>query len=71
MTERLCVQIMHKGTYDNEPSSIKKIKEFIAANSYIEDFSEGRMHHEIYLSDPRKCTPEKLKTVIRYPIRKI
>ncbi len=71
MTEGLCAQIMHKGTYDNEPSSIKKIKEFIAENSYIEDFSEGRMHHEIYLSDPRKCTPEKLKTVIRYPIRKI
>lgn len=70
MTEGLCVQIMHKGAYDDEPASIERMKEFVAENGYIEDFSESRMHHEIYLSDPRKCAPEKLKTVIRHPIKK-
>jgi thioredoxin reductase len=39
-------------------------------NGYIEDFSKGRFHHEIYLSDPRKCSTDKLKTVIRHPIKK-
>jgi len=70
MTEGLCVQIMHKGAYDDEPASIIKMKEFVSENGYIEDFSEGRMHHEIYLSDPRRYAPEKLKTVIRHPVRK-
>ena len=69
MTEGLCVQIMHKGTYDDEPASIEKMKAFIADNGYSEDFFAGRMHHEIYLSDPRRCAPEKLKTVIRHPIK--
>ena len=68
MTEGLCVQIMHKGAYDDEPVSIEKIKEFAFENGYREDFSEGRFHHEIYLSDPRKCAPEKLRTVIRHPV---
>ena len=67
--EGLCVQIMHKGSYDDEPESIKKLKEFVAENGYTEDFSENRYHHEIYLSDPRKCDPEKLKTVIRHPVK--
>lgn len=71
MAEGLCVQIMHNGAYDNEPASIEKIKTFITENSYVEDFSGDRMHHEIYLSDPRRCAPEKLKTVIRHPIKKI
>ncbi len=71
MTEGLCVQIMHKGTYDDEPESIEKMKRFIAENGYAEDFSDGRFHHEIYLSDPRKCAPERLRTVIRHPVRKI
>ncbi|MBE6845671.1 MAG: transcriptional regulator [Ruminococcus sp.] len=70
MTEGLCVQIMHKGAYDDEPASIIKMKEFVSENGYVEDFSEGRMHHEIYLSDPRRYAPEKLKTVIRHPVRK-
>ena len=68
MTEGLCVQIMHKGSYDDEPASIEKMKQFAAENGYAEDFSEGRFHHEIYLSDPRRCAPEKLRTVIRHPI---
>lgn len=70
MTEGLCVQIMHKGSYDDEPASIEQIKRFLDENGYIEDFSEGRFHHEIYLSDPRKCSTDKLKTVIRHPIKK-
>ncbi|MBP1560801.1 MAG: GyrI-like domain-containing protein [Oscillospiraceae bacterium] len=68
-TEGLCVQIMHKGAYDDEPASIEKMKGFAEENGYTEDFSEGRYHHEIYLSDPRKCAPEKLRTVIRQPIK--
>lgn len=70
MTEGLCVQIMHKGSYDDEPASVEQMKRFLDENGYIEDFSEGRFHHEIYLSDPRKSSPDKLKTVIRHPIKK-
>ena len=69
-TEGLCVQIMHKGAYDDEPRSIEMIKKFAAGNGLTEDFSEGRFHHEIYLSDPRKCAPERLRTVIRHPVSK-
>ncbi len=71
ITEGLCVQIMHKGSYDSEPESIEKMKQFIAETGYAEDFSEGRLHHEIYLSDPRKCAPERLRTVIRHPVKKL
>ncbi|MCI7768657.1 MAG: GyrI-like domain-containing protein [Oscillospiraceae bacterium] len=67
--EGLCIQLMHKGSYDDEPASIEKLKNFAAENGYKEDFSNGRFHHEIYLSDPRKCAPENLKTVIRHPIK--
>ncbi|MBQ8349665.1 MAG: GyrI-like domain-containing protein [Ruminococcus sp.] len=70
MTEGLCVQIMHKGTYDNEPESIAKIREFAEKSGYTEDISDTRFHHEIYLSDPRRCAAENLKTVIRHPIRR-
>lgn len=71
ITEGLCVQIMHKGTYDSEPKSISEMKRFAEENGYAEDFSEKRLHHEIYLSDPRKCAPERLRTVIRHPVKKI
>ena len=70
-TEGKCVQIMHLGSYDNEPDSIKLMGDFAAASGYETDFSESRFHHEIYLSDPRKVAPEKLKTVIRHPIKAI
>lgn len=70
MTEGLCVQIMHKGTYDNEPESIAKMREFAEKSGYTEDISDTRFHHEIYLSDHRRCAPENLKTVIRHPIRR-
>ena len=68
--EGLCVQIMHIGSYDDEPDTITLMDKFINENGYINDFSNTRMHHEIYLSDARRVAPEKLKTVIRHPIRK-
>ncbi len=70
-TEGLCVQILHQGAYDNEPASIAAMQQFLAGTGYAEDFSEGRYHHEIYLSDPRKCAPERLRTVIRHPVKAI
>ena len=69
--EGLCVQMMHLGSYDDEPASVKLMDEFIAKNGYINDMSGDRLHHEIYLSGPRKTAPEKWKTVIRHPIKKV
>ncbi len=68
--EGLCVQIMHNGSYDDEPATVEIMDKFIAENGYMNDISNERLHHEIYLSDPRKTPPEKWKTVIRHPIRK-
>lgn len=65
-----CIQIMHIGSYDDEPATIKLMDEYALANGWQLDFSETRLHHEIYLSDPRKTPPEKLKTIIRHPVRK-
>jgi len=64
-----CVQIMHKGSYDDEPASVKVMDDYAAASGYELDFTDARLHHEIYLSDPRKTAAEKLKTVIRHPIK--
>ena len=69
--EGLCVQYMHTGPYDSEPTTIAAMRAFAAERGYAPDFSEARLHHEIYLSDPRKCAPGKLKTVIRHPIKPI
>ena len=69
--EGLCVQIMHHGSYDDEPATVALMDDFIAAQGYENDFSAVRLHHEIYLSDARKTPPDKLKTVIRHPIKKI
>lgn len=71
LDEGLCVQIMHCGSYDNEPASVALMDEYITSQGYANDLSDSRLHHEIYLSDPRKSPPEKWKTVIRHPIRKI
>lgn len=68
--EGLCVQIMHHGSFDDEPVSVALMDKYIADNGYINDFSETRLHHEIYMSDARKVAPEKWKTVIRHPIKK-
>ena len=69
--EGLCVQMLHVGPFDNEPESVARMDAYLAENGYVNDFSETRMHHEIYLSDVRKAAPEKWKTVIRHPVRKI
>ena len=66
--EGLCVQCMHIGPYDDEPATAAAMEEYARAQGYGPDFSQGRFHHEIYLSDVRRCQPEKLKTVIRQPI---
>lgn len=68
--EGLCVQCMHIGTYDSEPATVKLMHKYIQDQGYELDFSEKRLHHEIYLSDPRKVDPDKNKTVIRHPVRK-
>ncbi len=68
--EGLCVQIMHIGSYDSEPESIALMDAFLAENGYQNDMSDIRLHHEIYLSDPRKAAPETWKTVIRHPIKR-
>lgn len=67
--EGLCVQCMHIGSYDDEPGTIKAMTDYAESQGYKIAISEYRRHHEIYLSDPRKTAPEKLKTVIRYPIK--
>lgn len=68
--EGLCVQCMHIGPYDNEPATIKLMREYAEEKGYEIDISDTRYHHEIYLSDVRRCDPSRLKTVIRHPIKK-
>ena len=68
--EGLCVQCMHIGSYDDEPATVESMHKFAEDNGYKLDITDTRYHHEIYLSDPRKCDANKLKTVIRHPIRK-
>ena len=68
--EGACVQCMHIGPYDDEPKTVALMHEYIKANGYELDITDKRLHHEIYLSDPRKCEASKLKTVVRHPIKK-
>ena len=68
--EGLCAHLLHIGPYDEEPASIDKLSAFTEKEGYSVDFSETRRHHEIYLGDPRRTAPEKLKTVIRHPVKK-
>ena len=70
MEEGLCVQCMHIGSYDSEPATVELMHKYIQNQGYELDFSDTRLHHEIYLSDPRKVAPDKNKTVIRHPVRK-
>ena len=67
--EGLCVQCMHIGSYDDEPATVQIMHEYMEAQGYDLDITDQRLHHEIYLSDARKVIPEKLKTVIRHPIK--
>ena len=68
--EGLCVQVMHLGPYDAEPATVRAMARFVEENGCVHDFDSGRRHHEIYLSDPRRTAPEKLKTVLRHPVAK-
>lgn len=68
--EGLCVQCMHIGSYDKEPETIQMMDSYAKENGYVPDFTENRFHHEIYLSDPRRAAEDKLRTVIRHPVRR-
>ena len=69
--EGLCIQCMHRGPYDQEPATIEAMDTYARERGYETDFFQGRYHHEIYLSDVRRCKPENLKTVIRHPVRAV
>lgn len=69
--EGLCVQIMHIGPFDDEPETVAVMDAYLEDNGYVNDFSDTRLHHEIYMSDARKVAPEKWKTVIRHPVKKV
>jgi hypothetical protein len=69
-TEGLCVQIMHIGPYDTEPESVARMHASAESQGYVIDLSDERRHHEIYLGDPRRSAPDKLRTVVRHPIRR-
>ena len=68
--EGLCVQIMHLGSFDDEPATVAVMDAYLGENGYVNDSNKDRMHHEIYMSDARRLAPEKWKTVIRHPIKK-
>ena len=68
--EGLCVQIMHLGSFDSEPATVALMDTYLKEQGYENDINEQRLHHEIYMSDARRVTPEKWKTVIRHPIKK-
>lgn len=70
VNEGLCVQIVHMGPFDDEPETVALLNKYLAENGYEADFSDTRMHHEIYLSDARRVAPAQWKTVIRHPIRR-
>lgn len=69
--EGLCVQMMHIGPFDDEAASIAQMEAYLERNGYVKDLTDSRMHHEIYMSDVRRVAPEKWKTVIRLPVRKL
>lgn len=68
--EGMCVQCMHVGPYDEEPETVRRMEEYAKEQGYEIDITDTRYHHEIYLSDARRCRPERLKTVIRHPVRR-
>lgn len=69
VSEGLCVQCLHIGSYNEEPATVAKMDHYLLEQGYENDISDLRRHHEIYLSDPRKVSPERMKTVIRHPVR--
>lgn len=71
LEEGLCVHCMHTGPYDTEPATVEKMNVFMQGSGLAPDFSQTRRHHEIYLGDPRKTEPLKLKTIIRHPVKRM
>ena len=69
LEEGLCIQCLHVGPYDDEPATVAMMHEYMENQGYALDITDKRLHHEIYLSDARKVAPEKLRTVIRHPIK--
>ena len=69
--EGLCVQIMHLGSFDSEPTTVALMDNYLKEQGFMNDLNEQRLHHEIYMSDARRVAPEKWKTVIRHPIKKV
>ena len=69
--EGVCVQCLHVGPYDDEPATVAKMHKYMEDLGYVLDINDERLHHEIYLSDARKVVPEKLKTVIRHPVKEV
>lgn len=65
----LSVQCMHLGPYDAEPETLAAMERCASENGCVPDYA-GRFHHELYLSEPRRCKPERLRTVIRIPVRR-
>ncbi|MBD5560620.1 MAG: transcriptional regulator [Clostridia bacterium] len=68
--EGLCVQCLHVGPYDLESATVSSMEDFMQDNRLAPDLTPERRHHEIYLSDPRRTVPERLKTVLRIPVRR-
>jgi hypothetical protein len=71
LAEGLCMQIMHIGPYATEPGTVERMREFATANGFEDLVGQGGKHHEIYMGDPRKASPAKLKTILRHPVRKV
>lgn len=69
--EGLCVQMMHIGSFDDEPETVAAMDKYLAENGYASDLGRERLHHEIYLTDPRRVPTEKRRTIIRHPIKKV
>ena len=69
--EGLCVQMLHTGPFETEPETVNVMDAFLAENGYVNDLTDRRLHHEIYLSDARKTTPDRWRTILRHPVRKI
>ena len=69
INEGLCVQIMHTGPFDDEEATVALMDKYLEENGYVNDMNDIRLHHEIYMSDARKVSPDKWKTVIRHPIK--
>ena len=67
--EGLCVQILHVGSFDDEPTTVAIMDAYLEENGYQNDMNDKRLHHEIYLSDARKVEASKRKTIIRHPIK--